>query len=51
MVMKTHFEKALRFGVVQIGEAYDHDSKGHPLYMTFIDVKDGWEYKGLKEEL
>lgn len=40
-----------RLGVVQVGEAYDHDSCGHPLYMTFILAKNGWEYKGLKREL
>ena len=40
-----------RTGVVQVGEAYDHDSKGQPLYMTFFAVQGGWEYKGLKREL
>lgn len=40
-----------RFGVIQTGEPAEHNSKGRPLYMTFFAVKDGWEYKGLKEEL
>ena len=40
-----------RNGVFQTGEAYSHTNMGVPLYMTFVRVREGWEYIGLKHEL
>ena len=43
--MLPHFFK---LGIFQPGEAYDHDAEnGQPLYMTFKNTSNGWQYMGI----
>lgn len=38
--------QTMQSGLLQIGEAVNHDFAGHPLYTTFEHTLDGWRYCG-----
>lgn len=37
-------------GIFQVGEPYDHDEEGKPLYSTFVKKCEGWECMGICRE-